>query len=113
MGDARRRRLVREARRKEAESLERSRLAEAERQRAAMECNANMKTLFHATRTQSADAICSQQRFIPGRRGFLGPGIYFSSDPGNARRYSQCHGAEVVIQCDVNLGKMGTVDRGH
>lgn len=98
---------------KQKASEERARLADEERRRRDRQRNGNMTTLFHATRLRNANSICSQQRFIPGRGGFLGPGIYFSKSPVAARRFSQCHGAEVVVQCDVSLGRLGVVERGN
>jgi len=76
----------------------------------------NVKVLHHATRESNAKAICYQKSFRPGTRGFLGPGIYFSLQPSNARRWCQCrsgHGPIVVLRCEVNLGRMETVERGY
>mmetsp|Transcript_53265 Transcript_53265/g.155158 ORF Transcript_53265/g.155158 Transcript_53265/m.155158 type:complete len:260 (-) Transcript_53265:215-994(-) len=75
----------------------------------------NVRTLFHATRESNAHSICAQGSFHAGHNGFLGPGIYFSQTPANARRYCQCRtgtGPIVVLQCSVNLGNLKTVDRG-
>jgi len=72
--------------------------------------------LYHATRESNAWNICAQRHMFPGRKGFLGPGIYFSQSPANARRHCQCRtgsGPIVVLCCHVDLGNAKTVDRGH
>jgi len=108
--------LANEARQREANrkaSEERARQALEESQKMAMERRGNVTTLYHATKRCYANSICSQQRFIPGRGGFLGPGIYFSRSPSAARAFSRCHGSEVVVQCDVSLGRLAVVERGN
>jgi hypothetical protein len=79
-------------------------------------CKRHVRVLYHATRESNARAICSQRRFLPGSFGLLGPGIYFSASPSNAKRWAQCRsgsGPVVILRCEVNLGSLKTVNRGH
>mmetsp|Transcript_98247 Transcript_98247/g.174095 ORF Transcript_98247/g.174095 Transcript_98247/m.174095 type:complete len:277 (-) Transcript_98247:526-1356(-) len=75
----------------------------------------NVRTLYHATRESNALSMCRMKQFLPGRNGFLGAGIYFCEDDKKARRYCQCRtgtGPEVVLRCQVSMGKIKTVFRG-
>eukprot|EP00927_Polykrikos_kofoidii_P079405 TRINITY_DN7618_c0_g2_i1.p1 TRINITY_DN7618_c0_g2~~TRINITY_DN7618_c0_g2_i1.p1 ORF type:complete len:259 (-),score=14.62 TRINITY_DN7618_c0_g2_i1:201-977(-) len=74
----------------------------------------NVQTLFHATSESNATNICRRKEFRHGTKGFLGPGIYFSRTPQNARRYCQCRQKPtVVVQCEVNLGRSNQVGQGY
>lgn len=63
---------------------------------------------YHATTSKAAHAI-EQTQFLPGKRGYAGPGIYFSTDPQSAIQHCfngvEAKAAEVVICCSVDLGK--------
>lgn len=70
----------------------------------------NIQELYHATSNQNAQNILDQNTFHSGVRGFLGPGIYFSKTPSNARRYCQCRTRpHVVLRCMVNMGNIKVV----
>jgi len=70
----------------------------------------DIRQLYHATSNHHAQSILAQNTFHPGTRGFLGPGIYFSETPSNARRYCQCRTRpHVVLSCRVNVGNMKVV----
>jgi len=76
----------------------------------------NVRTLYHCTSESNAINICRQKAFRAGTNGFLGPGIYFSQTPSNARRYCQCRtgtGPRVILECRVNLGNAKRVPKGH
>jgi len=75
----------------------------------------NWMVLYHATSWSNALNIIREQHFRTGTRGFIGPGIYFSSGKDSAFRYCQCrsgHGARVALRCRVNVGNIMRVRKG-
>jgi len=73
----------------------------------------NAWTVYHATTRSSALSIMQSGHFLPGRGGFLGPGIYFCRDPAVALRRSQpkSKGPLVVLGFEVQMGCMQTAVR--
>jgi len=87
-----------------------------ERRAERLQRRSNVQVLFHATSLSNAQNIRRQKCFRPGCGGFLGPGIYFSMSQSAALGYCQCRsgsGPRVVLRCEVNLGNMKMVPRGH
>ena len=74
----------------------------------------NERTLFHATSMKNARAIIEDQ-FYPGTSGWLGPGVYFSVNPVEARRQCQYKGQErvVVLECRVKLGRTRVLQKRY
>lgn len=66
-----------------------------------------MTFLYHATDRMAAKSIEREQRFRHGKRGFAGPGIYFSRSEEGALRHcwNGRGGGEVIIKCSVDLGR--------
>jgi len=73
----------------------------------------NAWTVYHATTRSRALSIMQSGHFLPGRGGFLGPGIYFCRDPAVALRRSQpkSKGPLVVLGFEVQMGCMQTAVR--
>eukprot|EP00419_Tripos_fusus_P010386 CAMPEP_0172664018 /NCGR_PEP_ID=MMETSP1074-20121228/6308_1 /TAXON_ID=2916 /ORGANISM="Ceratium fusus, Strain PA161109" /LENGTH=320 /DNA_ID=CAMNT_0013480097 /DNA_START=27 /DNA_END=989 /DNA_ORIENTATION=+ len=79
-----------------------------------MHCNlGNTRTMYHATALSSALSIMQSGHFLPGRGGYLGPGIYFCRDRASALRRShpKSEGPRVVLGFEVQMGLMQTSAR--
>ncbi|CAE7938804.1 unnamed protein product, partial [Symbiodinium necroappetens] len=70
-----------------------------------------MTRLFHATSEAAARNIARDGELCPGRAGFLGGAIYFSRSPHAACRKCRCGVAEVIIECEVDLGHLLEVEQ--
>jgi len=80
----------------------------------ATHCNlGNTRTMYHATTLSYALSSMQSGHFLPGRGGYLGPGIYFCRDPGLALHRSQpkSKGPLVVLGFEVQMGCMQTAVR--
>lgn len=67
--------------------------------------------LFHATSLKNAICIVKEGKFRPGKNGFYGAGIYFSTSVDACRRKSRA-GGQVVLKCSVNVGNALKQDHG-
>jgi len=80
----------------------------------ATHCNlGNTRTMYHATTLSCGLSIMQSGHFLPGRGGYLGPGIYFCRDPALALHRSQpkSKGPLVVLVFEVQMGRMQTPAR--
>lgn len=69
--------------------------------------NARVRTLFHQTSKQNADAIMKQQRMLPGSCGVAGGGMYCAEKAADTDHKATNRG--VVLKADVRLGRTKTV----
>jgi hypothetical protein len=69
----------------------------------------NIKILYHQTDLDSATNICKTQKILRGKKGIVGPGIYFADNPNDT-----CHKAKkggVVLEAHVDLGNSLNIHR--
>lgn len=83
--------------------------ATASDRRARMEDNNNWRTLYHQTSQSAARSIVNDQKFLRGRAGAFGAGIYFAEDPAATDR--KAHAKGVILKAKVFIGSQKNIGR--
>ena len=67
--------------------------------------------LFHGTSADAVDKIIKAGFIVPKTAGMFGRGIYFATDSSKSAQKIYTKGSDMLLLCEVNLGKCKTVER--
>mmetsp|Transcript_6085 Transcript_6085/g.9439 ORF Transcript_6085/g.9439 Transcript_6085/m.9439 type:complete len:142 (+) Transcript_6085:184-609(+) len=71
--------------------------------------SSEVRTLYHQTSPEAAEAILRSQKMNRGSDGLAGGGIYFAETKADTYRKARNHG--VILKADVTVGNAKEIDR--